>query len=56
MVRLTESQFKELSKESFDRDLAISQILRDALRKGRPDLFVRKCGGDGETNSDNLGD
>ena len=57
MVRLTDSQFKELSKESFDRDLAVSQILRDALRKGRPDLFVRKCGdGDGEKNSDKVGD
>jgi hypothetical protein len=39
MVRLTESQFKKISKESFDRDLGVSHIIREAIKFGRPDLF-----------------
>ncbi len=49
MIRITESQFEKLSKESFDRDLAVSQIIREAIKSGRPDIFTRCVVGNEET-------
>ena len=50
MVRLTDSQFEQLSKESFDRDLAVSHIIREAIKGGRPDLFSKDVGNGCESN------
>ena len=54
MIRLTEAQYEIISKEGFDRDISTSLVIREAMRSGRPDLFVRDLV-NGEKTTDRLG-